>query len=54
MTNRKIIIVPCILNNWLYCWPVCTTSNCGVSSSVRNSIASPPPMMKKKNDITMY
>src|SRR3954452_10619198 len=52
-TNRKIIVVPCIVNSWLYV--------CGVSSvlsawlSCRRIIsASTPPRMKKANVRTRY
>src|SRR5690242_259360 len=47
------MIVPCMVNSWLYCsvdrncWP-------GTASSVRISIAIAPPTMKKANAVTRY
>ena len=45
------MIVPCMVNNWLYCsldrncWP-------GTASSARMSSAIAPPTMKNPNDVT--
>jgi hypothetical protein len=47
------MIVPCMVNNWLYC---SGDRNCrpGRASSARISNASTPPTMKNTNDVTMY
>jgi hypothetical protein len=47
------MIVPCIVNSWLYC---SFDRNCmpGRASSARISNASGPPIMKKTNEVTMY
>ncbi len=47
------MIVPCMVNSWLYCsfdrnWMP------GRASSVRISMAMAPPTMKKANDVTRY
>jgi hypothetical protein len=46
MTNRKIIVVPCIVNSWLNC---SSLKNCvpGFASSVRMNSASSPATAKK-------
>src|SRR6266498_3021111 len=47
------MIVPCMVNSWLYCscdrncWP-------GYASSARISNAITPPTMKNANDVTRY
>src|SRR5689334_14794837 len=52
-TNRKIIVVPCIVNSSLY---VCGVSRSllGTASWRRMSSASTPPRMKKANVRTRY
>ena len=47
------MIVPCIVNSWLYCSGV---RNCipGRASSARISSAITPPMAKKTSDVTRY
>ncbi len=47
------MIVPCIVNSWLYC---SGERNCmpGRASSVRISSAITPPTMKNTNDVTRY
>ena len=47
------MIVPCMVNNWLY---RAGAKNCGPgrADSVRISYASRPPTMKNTNDVTMY
>jgi len=47
------MIVPCIVNSWLYC---SGDRNCapGTASSARISRAMAPPIMKKANDVTRY
>ena len=47
------MIVPCMVNSWLYCsWD----RNCcpGTASSLRMSMAIAPPTMKKANEVTKY
>ncbi len=47
------MIVPCMVNSWLYCsWE----RNCspGRASSVRISSAITPPTRKKANDVVRY
>src|SRR5882724_7938164 len=47
------MIVPCMVNSWLYC--SCDRNCCpGTASSVRISIAIAPPTMKKANEVTRY
>ena len=52
-TNRKTIVVPCIVNSWLY---VCGDSSVlsGAPSCRRISSASTPPRMKKTKVVTRY
>src|SRR5437660_7455014 len=47
------MIVPCMVNSWLYCSGL---RNCcpGRASSVRISMAIAPPAMKKASDVTVY
>ena len=47
------MIVPCMVNSWLYC---SLDRNCspGAASSVRISRAISPPMKKKMKQATMY
>ena len=53
MTNRKIIIVACIVKTSLYIWSD-RNWRPGNASSLRTSIARIPPMKKKMNEFTMY
>ena len=46
MTPRKIIVVPCMVNSWLYMRAV-TKSLSGRANCVRMAKASTPPMRKK-------
>ena len=52
-TNRKTIVVPCIVKSWLY---VCGSSSVlsACDSWSRISSASTPPSMKKANVRTRY
>ncbi len=52
-TNRNTIVVPCIVNSWLY---VCglTSVFSGAPSCRRIISASAPPRMKNTNVRTMY
>ena len=47
------MIVPCMVNSWLYC---SLDRNCcpGTASSPRISSAIAPPTMKNPNDVTRY
>ena len=47
------MIVPCIVNSWLYC---SCDRNCspGRASSMRISSAMAPPRAKKTSDVTRY
>ena len=47
------MIVPCMVNSWLYC---SLDRNCspGCASSARISMAINPPAMKNPNDVTRY
>ena len=50
---RKIIVVPCIVNNSLNAWaPMKSLS--GLMSCQRISIASSPPINRKANAVTPY
>jgi hypothetical protein len=50
MTPRKIMVVPCIVNSWLY---VSALTRCrfGPPSCARIITASRPPTTKKKSDV---
>ena len=53
VAKNSSMIVPCIVNSWLYC---SGDRNCmpGRASSARMISASTPPNMKKVNDVTRY
>ena len=53
VANISSMIVPCIVNSWLYC---SGDRNCspGRASSARISMAISPPMMKNTNDAVRY
>ena len=53
MAYSSSMIVPCMVNSWLYC---SLLRNCcpGTASSPRISSAIAPPMRKKANDVTRY
>ena len=46
VANSNSMIVPCIVNSWLYCSGFSTTCRPGVTSSARISSASSPPKRK--------
>jgi hypothetical protein len=46
ITNKKIIVVPCMVNSWLY-WEAVKRSLLGSASCVLISNAINPPMRKK-------
>jgi hypothetical protein len=50
--NRNIMIVPCMVNSWLYCSGL-TTCSPGCASSARMIIAIAPAAMKNQNDVKM-
>ena len=53
VANNSSMIVPCIVNSWLYC---SGDRNCmpGRASSPRISMAIRPPRMKNVNDVVRY
>src|SRR6185312_7990602 len=53
VAKNSSMIVPCIVNSWLYC---SGDRNCrpGRASSARISNAMKPPIMKNTNDVTRY
>ena len=53
VANSSSMIVPCMVNSWLYC---SGDRNCipGRANSARMSSASTPPNMKKVNEVTRY
>ncbi len=53
VANSSIMIVPWMVNNWLYC-SLLTTCSPGRISSARISIASSPANRKKPNAVTRY
>ena len=54
VANSSSMIVPCIVNSWLYCSGLSTTCRPGSTSSARISRASRPPIMKKTNEEMKY
>jgi hypothetical protein len=48
------MIVPCIVNNWLYCSPLPTIFRPGSNSWARMISAITPPIMKKMNELIRY
>ena len=48
------MIVPCIVNAWLYCSRDWKTSMPGAKSSARISSARMPPMANQTNDVIRY
>ena len=53
VANSSSITVPCMVNSWLYCSGVCTTSRPGANSSARISSAITPASRKKTNEVIM-
>ena len=51
VANSSSMIVPCIVNSWLYCSGLSTTCRPGLTSSARISSASTPPIMKNRNEV---
>ena len=54
VANSSSMIVPCIVNSWLYCSADCTTWMPGSKSSARISSARMPPTMNQANDVIRY
>ena len=48
VANSSIMIVPCIVNIWLYCSRVCRISMPGWNSSARMMSASTPPSRRRR------
>src|SRR3954453_6846251 len=53
MTNRKIIVRPCIVKIWLY-WSAVSSVLLGLASCERISSASHPPITKNRNEESPY
>ena len=51
VANNSSMIVPCMVNSWLYCSGLSTTCRPGARSSARMSIASTPPRMNQANEV---
>lgn len=54
VANIKSMIVPCIVNNWLYCSLVATMSRPGRVSCARIISAITPPIRKYMNEVIRY
>ena len=54
VANSSSMIVPCMVNSWLYWSGLSTTCRPGSISSARISRASSPPIMKKMNEVMKY
>jgi hypothetical protein len=53
MTNRKIIVTPCIVKIWLY-WSALSNVLSGLASWLRINRASMPPIRKNANALKPY
>ncbi len=53
VAKNSSMIVPCIVNSWLYCSLVSSCSP-GLASSARMSSAITPPIRKKMNEVMRY
>ena len=53
VANSSSMIVPCIVNSWLYCVSE-TMWLSGPNSSVRMIMAIRPPIRKKMNEVIRY
>src|SRR5690349_23969907 len=53
MTNRKIIVMPCMVKIWLY-WSAFSSVLLGLASCERINSASHPPITKNRNDDRPY
>ena len=54
VANSSSMIVPCIVNSWLYTSGVSTTCNPGLASSARITNAMTPPRTNQTNEVTKY
>ena len=54
VANSSSMIVPCMVNSWLYCSGLSTTCSPGWNSSARMSSAMTPPNMKQTNEVMKY
>ncbi len=54
VAKSNSMMVPCMVNNWLYCSFDCTNWMPGSKSSRRITRAITPPMMKKMNEVMRY
>ena len=54
VANISSMIVPCIVNSWLYCSLVGTTCMPGANSSARMISAITPPSMKNSTEAIRY
>ena len=54
VANSSSMIVPCIVNSWLYCSGLSTICRPGANSSARISSAIRPPSRKKMNEVMKY
>ncbi len=50
----SIMIVPCMVNSWLYCSLVGSTCIPGANNSARMTSAITPPSMKNISDVMRY
>ena len=51
VANSSSMIVPCMVNSWLYCSGLSTTCSPGAASSVRMSSAIMPPSRNHTNEV---
>ena len=54
VANNNNMIVPCIVNSWLYCSGSFTICNPGSNNSARINSAIKPPIKKKMNEVMKY
>ncbi|MDQ0731038.1 hypothetical protein QFZ57_001832 [Arthrobacter sp. B1I2] len=54
VANISSMMVPCMVNSWLYCSLVCRICMPGSNSSARISSAITPPAQKNTNDAIRY
>ena len=51
VANSSSMIVPCMVNSWLYCSGVSTTCSPGLASSARITSAMMPARMNQMNEV---
>ena len=54
VANISSMIVPCIVNSWLYCSGVPTSASPGSNSWARMTSAMTPPRQKNRNEVIRY